>query len=135
MPAFTGKDLVLKWTYTSGTITMNTDFQDFVYTPSIDFHEATAGADVSKSRVAGLKDGVVSYKGLLQAGDLPAWGTAMALGMAGTITYYPEGTAAGKYAGTIPALCQGLAHHLVYNALVEANVSWLQNGDESHGVN
>jgi hypothetical protein len=135
MPAFTGKDLVVKWIYTSGTLVMNTDYQDFLYTPTVDFLESTAGADISKTRLPTEKDGTASFKGLIQAGDLPAWGTALALGMAGTILYYPEGTAAGKYAGTVPALSQGLAHHFVYNALVEANVSWLQNGDESHGVN
>lgn len=135
MPAYTGSGLIVKWIYTSGTITMDTDYHDFQYSPSIDFHEQTAGADTSKTRIAGLKDGSVSYNGLLQAGDLPAWGTAMALGMAGTIIYQPEGTASGKYAGTIPAICQGMTHHFVYNALVEANVSWLQNGDESHGTN
>lgn len=129
MPAFTGKDLVVTWSSLAGTITMNTDFQTFTYNPSIDFHEQTAGGDTSKTRIAGLKDGAASYKGLMQAGSLPAWGTALALGTYGTITYYPEGTAGGKYAGTIPALCQGMQQTYTYNALVEANVSWLQNGD------
>ena len=135
MPAFFGKDLVVTWTSLAGTITMNTDFQTFQYDPSIAYADQTAGNDTSVTRLPGLKDGKAVYKGLLQAGTLPAWGTALAPGTFGTIVFQPEGTAAGKFAGTIPAYVDTLSTPFVYNALVEANVSWLQSGDYTKGVN
>jgi hypothetical protein len=135
MVAFTGSALVLKWTYNSGTITMNTDYQSFDFNPTIAFLDATAGADASINRVTALKDATATYKGLMQAGDYPAWGTAFAPGTQGTLVYMPEGTAAGKFAGTIPAYVTGFQQTIAYNALVQANVSWLLNGDWTKGVN
>ena len=134
MPAFVGNGLYLTWTTLTGTITMNTDFQTFDWNPTIEFYEQTAGADTSKSHIAGLKDGSASYKGLMQVGDLPAWGTQFAPGTFGTIVYCPEGTAAGKFAGTIPCYVTGFQQTSAYNALVEANVSWMLSGDWTKGV-
>jgi hypothetical protein len=134
MAAFVGSSLVLTWTCPGGTVTMNTDFQTFEFTPTIEFYDATAGADTSKSRMPGMKDGTATYKGLMQAGDLPNWGTCFAPGVSGTLVYCPEGTAAGKFAGTVPAYVTGFQQATAYNALVEANVSWILNGDWTKGV-
>jgi hypothetical protein len=134
MPAFAGNGLYVTWVWSGGTVVLNTDYQTFNYTPSIDFYDQTAGNDTTKTRIAGLKDGAAEYKGLMQAGDLPNWGSAFALGNFGTIVFCPEGTAAGKYAGTVPALVSAFPRPVAYNSLVEANVSWLQNGAFTEGV-
>jgi hypothetical protein len=134
MPAFVGSSLNLTWTCAAGTITMNTDFQTFAFNPTVEFYDQTAGADTSKSRMPGMKDGTASYKGLMQSGDLPAWGSAFAPGTSGTLVYCPEGTASGKFAGTVPAYVTDFQQNYAYNSLVEANVSWILNGDWTKGV-
>lgn len=134
MASFVGSALVVTWTYTTGTITMNTDFRTFNYTPSIDYYDETAGADLSKQRIAGFKDGQASFGGLLQAGSLPAWGTAFIEGAVGTLVWCPEGTAAGKYHGTAQFLSGGLKQQYAYAGLVEVSIDFQQNGARSEGT-
>jgi hypothetical protein len=134
MPAFAGTSLKVNWIWASGTLAMDGDYRTFTYTPSIDLFDQTAGADTSRSFVNSYKAGEASFAGLLQSGSAPAWGSALVEGNAGTIIYYPEGTANGNWRGTVPAISLGMAQNLQYNALVETSVSWTQNGARTEGT-
>lgn len=135
MPSYTGQNLVLQWVWASGTINMNTDYQTATYTPSVELLDDTAGADTARTYIAGLKNGVLAYTGLMQAGSLPAWGSAFPEGQIGTAYLSPEGTAAGKFKQTIPAICQGMVNNFGYQTQVSTAISWQQNGSRTDGTN
>src|SRR5512146_2573050 len=134
MASFTGSVLTVSWIYSSGTIDMNTDYRSFAYTPSVEYYDETAGADLNHQRIPGYKDGQAKFGGLLQSGSLPTWATALIEGALGTLVWCPEGTAAGKYHGTAAFRSGGLQQQYVYNGLVEVTIDFQQNGARSEGT-
>jgi len=134
MTAFKGSALTLQWITPAGTLALDVDYRTWSYTPSIEMLDQTAGADTARSYVAGFKDGQAQAAGLIQAGSLYAYATALTEGQIGTIVFRPEGSAAGKFTGTIPAISNGLAQNTVYDGLMEWSCSWMQNGARSEGT-
>jgi hypothetical protein len=134
MASYNGTALVLNWIWTGGTLGMNTDYRTFSYTPTIEMLEESAGSDAARLYIAGIKSGDLSAGGLMQAGSLPAYGSALIEGAAGTVIFYPEGTANGKYRGTIPAMCGGMNTNMAYQGLTEWAVTWTQNGARTEGT-
>ncbi len=127
---FLGSALYATWISASpaGTVVLNTDYRSLTYTPSIDFVDATAGADTAKRRINSFKDGAVKYSGLLQYDIGTAMINLLTEGVAGTLTIAPSGTAAGRQKLTVPAICMGMTLNLVYNDVAQIDVSWQQNG-------
>lgn len=134
MASYVGSSLIVKWAWASGTLQMDVDYRSFNYTPSINLFDQTAGADANASYLVGFANGQANCSGLLQAGSMPAYASALKEGNTGTIIYYPEGTANGNYRGTVPAISQGLAQNYAYNNLVEFSSSWQQNGVRTEGT-
>lgn len=138
MPAYNGKNLDVKWIHSGGTATLTGDYRTFSYEPSVDLLDQSAGADVAKTYVTDLKDGKMSFTGLMQDGA-SAGGTVMttvlAEGASGTLIWSPEGTAVGKPKYTAPAICQGVNIQISYNGLTEISVSWQQNGARTEASN
>lgn len=102
----TGKDLLIKWVVTSGTIDLSGDFRTVNYTPAVKLANATAGADAFEAYLAATKDTRVSYSGVMQTAGT-ALEDALDAGTFGTLLIQPEGTATGKRKYTIPAFSQG----------------------------
>lgn len=127
MTDYTGKDLVVQWIYSGGTIALTSDYRTAAYTPSVDLVEASAGNDTHKTYLVALKDGKFSLTYLDQTGGTAIM-TACAEGTSGTLKIYPEGTAGGKPSQTIPAIAMGAQRNYPYNDVVEISVEWQQNG-------
>ena len=134
MAAFKGSALTLSWITPAGTLALDVDYRTWAYTPTIEQLDQTAGADTARSYVSGFKDGQAQAAGLIQAGSLYAYATALVEGQSGTIVFRPEGSAAGKYSGTIPALSNGFAQSVSYDGLMEWAASWMQNGARTEGT-
>ncbi len=134
MAGYMGTALVVNWIWTGGTLAMNTDYRSFTHTPTVQAVDDTAGADAAQSFLKGVVSTNMAFSGKMQAGSLPAWGSALVEGAAGTVIFYPEGTAAGKYRGTVPAFCNGMVSELSYNDSVNVSVSWLGNGSRAEGT-
>jgi len=134
MASYVGSSLVVNWWYTTGTIAMQGDYRTFTYTPSVEYYDETAGADTARQRIKGFKDGQAQFSGLLQAGSALAWGTAFVEGASGTLTWGPEGTAAGKWVGTAGFLSNGIVQNITYNDLTEVNITFQQNGPRTEGT-
>jgi hypothetical protein len=136
MPSYKGSNLLIQWIHSGGTLSMNPDFREVDYTPSVDLYEDTAGADAAKGYVAGVKDGKVDFKGVDQSNQMaPAtWGTALVEGNGGTVIISPEGTVAGHPKFTIPAISLGAVLKWPYNNICEIAVSFQQNGVRTDGV-
>jgi hypothetical protein len=134
MAAYSGSALQVVWNYSGGSLIMEADFRTFTYTPAVDLYEQSAGADVAKSYLSGIKSGQASFSGVEQAGSFATFGSLCGEGVVGTIVYKPEGTAAGKLHGTIPAICMGYSYNQQYNNVVEVSVNWTQNGARTEGT-
>ena len=65
---FIGSALYATWISASpaGTVTLNTEFRNFTYRPSLSFVDATAGADANTRRIAHMKDGQLTCSHLMQ---------------------------------------------------------------------
>jgi len=132
--AFTGKDLVVQWAYSSGTVNgtvnLETDYRTLSYTPDVEMHDQTAGSDAAKTYITGIVDGQISWGGLLQSAD-STLKTALQEGVSGTLVISPEGTASGKAKITIPAISKGLKYNIQYNNLTEVTCDFQQNGNRT----
>jgi hypothetical protein len=133
MTAYIGSALSAVWTYASGTVTLNTDFTKFTYTPTIDLIDTSAGADTSKQFIAGFKDAKCNITVYHQSADL-AIGTAVVEGTQGTLVVGPEGTAVGKMKWTIPALCMGAARNVSFNSAAEWSIDFQQVSGRTDGT-
>jgi hypothetical protein len=135
MPAYFGSSLVLTWNSSAGSVNPNTDYLTFSYNPSIDFAEQTAGADTTRTYLAGLKDGAASLTMIDQDGTA---GTAMTAvfqeGQVGTLIWYPLGSAAGKPKFTAPFFSLGAVPSYTFNGRTEIAISLKQNGARTEGT-
>ena len=90
----TGKNAVITWTSTAGTVTLNTDYRSVTQSPGVNLADCTAGADPYKKYIATIKDATIEYAGLLGTGG-SATLAALEPGISGTLIVQPEGTASG----------------------------------------
>lgn len=128
MTELLGKDAVLSWVYSGGTISLTADYRTFSWTPSQDKFEVTCSSELNKTYITGVKDFTAQYQGLAQAGGT-ALEDAFSLGTAGTLTVQPEGTATGKRKFTFPMFVTNEPiPSYAYNALIEVNIAWQGNG-------
>ena len=133
MTAYAGSALYVSWVYSGGTVILNGDFKKFDYTPAVDLYDQTAGADVNKTRIVGVKDGQANFSGIMQANGT-ALTNALMEGTEGTLIVGPEGTASTKQKMTIPAIAMGAKYDIPYNNVVEISCNFVQNGARTDGV-
>lgn len=138
MSSYAGSSLVVTWTTSAATTTLTGNHRNFTYTPSMEFIEETAGADVTKLYLASVKDGSASFEAVLESGTA-AGGTlnyaTCTEAQVGTLKWQPEGTAVPKPYSEIPAICQGAAYAYPYRDIVSITVNWQQNGARTDAAN
>jgi hypothetical protein len=139
MPEFYGKDVVIQWSGTGGTIDLSADQRSVTFSPSIQMDDNSTGNAGAKTYLTRQTDFTVSYKGLYQTGTAgigSATEDALAPGQVGTIYCYPEGSVAGtayrKY--TWPVISQGIQQSWGYTSLTELNCSFQGNGTVTYGT-
>jgi len=130
---FVGSALVATWVAINsggtalGTVTLQTDFRNFNYTPSIELVDATAGADAAKRSIASFKGGQITCSQVMQS-DL---GTAAMIylseGQLGTMTWGEAGTATGKPKHSARFICLGTSTSSPYNDVVSMDTTWQQD--------
>ena len=127
---FVGSSLHLQWMSTApaGTITLNTEFRTFVYTPSIEFVDRTAGADTARKRLVSFADGNARLTMLMQSSMSSADIALLGEGVIGTLIWGEAGSVSTYPKVTLPAISQGLTRTTAYNDVVQLDVSWQQNG-------
>lgn len=123
----TGKDAVINWIWTGGTVNLATDYRSISVKESVDTAETTAGADTYKTYLATIKSASIDYAGLFPAGGT-ALNAALAAGNGGTLYYAPEGTASGKMTKSYPAISLGATFETPYADVVAVNVTFQANG-------
>jgi len=132
---YLGSAAVVKWITSGGTLTLQTEYRVWNYTPTIELVDATAGADGNRRRINSFKDGSARLTMLDQTSAALAEATALVEGQIGTITYQPSGTAVGRLIKTIPAISQGMTYNSPYADVVSIDIAWQQNGTRVDGTN
>lgn len=131
---FVGSALYATWVHSGGTVTLNTDFRNFNYSPSIDFVDSTAGADTARQRINSFKDGQVTASILM----LDNFGTAnlspFVEGTSGSVIWGPAGSATGKMKFTVPARVASAVQSVPYADVVTWDITWQQDGARTDGV-
>ena len=138
MSTYAGSSLVVAWIQAAATTILTGDHKGLTYTPSINFIDASAGADTHKSYIPNVKDGSVTFNANFQAGT-NSGGTAtfstLTEGNLGTLKWSPEGTVSTKPFSQIPAYAQGPSFNYPYADVVEVTVNFQQNGARVEGTN
>jgi hypothetical protein len=128
-----GPIMVLQWIYSGGTINFAQDERSVSWTPSVEFVDATAGADTVRKRLATFKDATASVALVDQTNGQ---GTASALdaGVSGTLIVGPEGSATGKRKITFPSFSQGAKYNWPFDNIAEITCDFVANGAYTDSV-
>ena len=127
MSAILGKDLDIQWIYSGGTISLNGDYRKCDISENTDLIDQSAGADASRTFVAGIADSQVQVTTVYQSAGT-ALVDAIADGNAGTLLISPEGTSTGNRKITVPAIVASRTLPFSFDGLVEVSVTFQGNG-------
>jgi len=126
MAHFTGKDLYIEFVGTA----INSDYRTLNTDNTIDKSESTAGADTEKGYIETIGDATISMDYVLENS---AAGTAidgiLYRGNRGTLTWGPEGTAAGKPKYSCVAFVESVSDPVTYNEVQVSSVSFQKDGE------
>lgn len=139
MAEYTGKDMIVTWVYgtTPGTITLSSEFHTFSYNETQEKFNTRAGAEQAETYITGATDFTCQYDGLHQSGTAGTLTqTALTMGMIGTLTVQPQGTAGSLPKLVFPCFVDSAAlPSYAYNDLIHINVSWQGNGTFTPSTN
>ncbi len=134
MAEFAGSAMVLQWKTTSGTTLLNTDFRTFSWTPSLNWIDATAGADTYETLLPSFGVGAEIPVTLVAQTANGALIGQLARQTAGSLVYYPAGTGSTNIYYTIPATSAGPQWSQSYNDVVTITANFRQTSVESLGT-
>jgi len=134
MAEFAGSAMVLRWVTAAGTTLLNTDFRTFSWTPSLNWIDATAGADTYEVLLPSYGVGAEIPVTLVAQSAGSALVTALARQTAGSLVYYPAGTASGMIYYTIPSTSAGPQWSSPFNDVTIITASFRQTSVESLGT-
>lgn len=128
MAAVIGQNTIISF----GSATMTTRYRSADREETVELVDKSSGADTHKSYLAALKESNFAME-FLRDGTA-AW-AACAPGTEGTLTYNPEGTAAGKPKYTAVAIVESRGESNPYNDLLTMTVSWQLQAAFTEGTN
>ena len=134
MAEYAGSAMVLRWVTTAGTTLLNTDFRTFTWTPTLNWIDATAGADTYEVLLPSYGVGAEIPITMVAQSAGSALVTALARQTAGSLVYYPGGTAAGQVYYTIPATSAGPQWSSPFNDVTTITASFRQTSVETVGT-
>lgn len=134
MAEYAGSAMVLRWVTSSGTTLLNTDFRTFSWTPTLNWIDATAGADTYEVLLPSFGVGAEIPVTMVAQTSGTALIAAIARSTAGSLVYYPAGTAATNIYYTIPATSAGPQFSQSYNDVVTITANFRQTSVETLGT-
>lgn len=134
MTAYAGSILYAIWIHPSGTVTLAPgDYRTLNINNTLEFIDATAGADSARVRIASFGDMAVTWNAVLQQND-GSLIAAVARAREGTLIIGVEGSATGKPKLTLPAISLGPSYAVSYNNVVEFSCTFQGNGAHTDGT-
>jgi hypothetical protein len=125
MARYTGKDLAIMWVTSLGTTWLEGDFRSMTTTEDQESADSTAGNDTYKAYIPTVADasGEVQLLDSSLTANTALW-AAIAPATAGTLTWYPEGTATGKNTHSAPAFISSRQREFPYDDVVTITASY-----------
>lgn len=123
---YAGSAMYLGWVYSGGTVEIHTNYRNFSWTPSLNWIDATAGADTFETLLASYGTGADITATVVGQVSGTVILTACARQTAGSLVYGPEGNSTGMKKYTIPATAAGPQFNEVYNDINEITLQWRQ---------
>jgi hypothetical protein len=108
-----GPSMVMTWTYSGGTVSLNADYRTFDWNTTSNFEDISAGQDTQVGRAPTMIDATANVTLVGQTSGT-ALVAALAAQTAGTLVVQPEGTAVGKRKITLPAYSEGAQYSFPY---------------------
>jgi hypothetical protein len=131
---YAGSAMYLAWVYSGGTVTLQSDFRQFDWSPTLNFIDATAGADTYERLLPSYGVGGDINLNMLAQSDGTTLATALARQTQGTLVYGPSGTANGYLAYSIPSYSQGPQWNQPFDNVVEMNCTFRQYAVETQST-
>jgi hypothetical protein len=131
---YAGSAMYLQWVSSAGTVTLQDDFREFNWSPTLNFIDATAGADTYERLLPSYGVGGDITLTMVSQYDGTALLTALARQIQGTLIYGPSGTANGYVAYSIPAYSQGPQFSQPFDDVVELSVNFRQYAAETRST-
>ena len=128
---FAGSAMYLQWVSTAGTVALNTEFRTFNWSPTLNFIDATAGADTYERILPSYGVGGDIAFSMVAQSDGTALAAALARATQGTLLYGPAGTANNALAYSIPAYSNGPSWNEPFNDVVEITNNFRQYAVET----
>lgn len=122
MARYSGKNLYWNFVHSGGTLVLSTDYRTLEITEAAKEIDTTAGADAYASVLAGAIDSTWSAEYLEQTAGTANYGT-LTPGLAGTLTWGPEGTTSGKPKYTAAAILLSHGPSYAYGDTVTIRLS------------
>ena len=134
MAEFAGSAAYLAWVWSGGTTVLDADMRTFDWTPTLNFIDATAGADTYENLLPSYGVGGDFSAELLAQEGGTALATALARQTKGTVLYGPEGNTAGDLQYSIPAYSQGPQWSSPFDDVTTITANWRQYAAETQGT-
>ena len=131
---YAGSALYLAWIHPGGTIELQAEFRTFNWSPTLNFIDATAGADTYERILASYGVGGDIAFSMVAQFDGTAYAVALERQTKGTLIYAPAGTADNYVAYTIPAYSQGPSYNQPFNDVVEITNNFRQYAAETRSI-
>ena len=126
---YTGGSAYIKF----GTTVLNTYYRTASPSEEIELVDKSAGADASKTYLAGLKDGTFDLECVMPSGSAgTALWAALTPGTSDTLEWGPEGTATNSIKHSVTAFVRSRGKPLTYNDTSTFSISFQFSGDISN---
>jgi hypothetical protein len=136
MPEFiSGPTMIMSFSGTAGTSTLNADYKTCTWTPSVAYVESSAGQDTHIGRLTALKDSKAAVTLVAQATTGTALTPTIAAGVFGTLVIQPEGTAVGRRKISMPGYSDGPVVDFPYNDICVISCGFTGSGAFTDGTN
>lgn len=126
----TGPNLYVEYVHSGGTVNLTGDQRTLSVAREQELVDATAGADGARVNKATLKNFSATLECLYIGTAGSATHGALALGLEGTLRYYPKGTASGNPKGAFPAIVQSSSLEIPFDDMVTFTFEFAGQGAE-----
>jgi hypothetical protein len=134
MARYVGKDLVVYWIITGGTVDLSADFRTLTTSEKVADVDATAGADTYAFHLPTFSDADTKLELLDNSSHASTYWGSIAPRLEGTLMWYPLGTASGKTYHKMAAYISGRDRKIPYADVVDITLAFQSQSAPSDNV-
>lgn len=128
MTRYTGHDLAVSWIYSGGTVWLEDDYRSLSVGEDVNDANSTAGNDTYAGHLPTYADASANLEMLGTTGSGTVHWAKVAPRTEGTLTWYPEGTAATKPYHSAAAYIKSRNREYPYDNVVTVSINFQFNG-------